>query len=50
MVSKHGLLGAHWLMLLVTGVLFALVAAFVDLKPVVDEGRDQREEIGRAHV
>src|SRR3989440_8519213 len=37
MVNKPGLLGAHWLMLLVTGVLFALVAAFVDLKPVVDE-------------
>src|SRR5882762_6841643 len=29
--------GAHWLMLLVTIVLFGLVAAFVDLKPVVDE-------------
>jgi uncharacterized protein len=37
MVSKPGLLGAHWLMLLVTAVLFGLVAAFVDLKPVVDE-------------
>ena len=37
MVSKHGWFGAHWLMLLVTGMLFALVAAFVDLKPVVDE-------------
>src|SRR5438105_11486116 len=29
--------GTHWLMLLVTVVLFGLVAAFVDLKPVVDE-------------
>jgi len=29
--------GTHWLMLLVTIVLFGLVAAFVDLKPVVDE-------------
>lgn len=37
MVSKPGLLGAHWLMLLVTALLFGLVAAFVDLKPVVDE-------------
>lgn len=37
MVNKPGLLGAHWLMLLVTGALFGLVAAFVDLKPVVDE-------------
>jgi len=37
MVSKPRLLGMHWLMLLVTAVLFGLVAAFVDLKPVVDE-------------
>src|SRR5258708_16256874 len=37
MVSKAGWLGAHWWMLLVTAVLFGLVAAFVDLKPVVDE-------------
>src|SRR2546423_6425176 len=37
MVNKPGLLGMHWWMLLVTAVLFALVAAFVDLKPVVDE-------------
>jgi predicted RND superfamily exporter protein len=29
--------GAHWLVLLVTAVLFGLVAALVDLKPVVDE-------------
>src|SRR5947207_784598 len=29
--------GGHWWMLVVTGVLFALVAAFVDLKPVVEE-------------
>src|SRR5437868_3284087 len=29
--------GAHWLMLLVTGILFALVAAVVDLRPHVDE-------------
>jgi len=29
--------GTHWLMLLVTMGLFGLVAAFVDLKPVVDE-------------
>src|SRR5437870_13587251 len=29
--------GAHWLMLLVTIVLFGLVATFVDLRPVVDE-------------
>src|SRR5213080_1501623 len=29
--------GAHWEMLAVTAVLFALVAAFVDLKPVVEE-------------
>src|SRR5437868_8491574 len=30
-------LGMHWVMLVIAGVLFALVAAFVDLKPVVDE-------------
>src|SRR5438067_1832590 len=29
--------GAHWLMLAITGVLFALVAFFVDLRPVVEE-------------
>src|SRR6266487_2105670 len=29
--------GAHWQMLAVTGALFILVAAFVDLKPVVEE-------------
>src|SRR3989440_902580 len=37
MVNKPGLFGAHWWMLLVTALLFGLVAAFVDLKPVVDE-------------
>src|SRR2546421_10976690 len=37
MVNKPGLLGMHWWMLLVTALLFGLVAAFVDLKPVVDE-------------
>src|SRR5437763_9635425 len=30
-------LGVHWVMLVIVGVLFALVATFVDLKPVVDE-------------
>ena len=30
-------LGLHWLMLAIAGVLFALVATFVDLRPVVDE-------------
>ena len=30
-------LGLHWLMLVIAGVLFALVAMFVDLRPVVDE-------------
>src|SRR5438034_5103287 len=30
-------LGSHWLMLVIASVLFALVATFVDLKPVVDE-------------
>src|SRR5207248_10171392 len=28
-------LGSHWLMLLITGVLFVLVVTLVDLKPVV---------------
>jgi predicted RND superfamily exporter protein len=37
MVNKPGLFGGHWWMLLLTLVLFGLVAAFVDLKPVVDE-------------
>src|SRR5438034_3382252 len=37
MVKKALPLGAHWWMLAVTGLLFGLVAAFVDLKPVVDE-------------
>src|SRR6266700_1036703 len=35
--NKPRWLGAHWEMLAVTVVLFVLVAAFVDLKPVVDE-------------
>ena len=30
-------LGMHWVMLAIAGVLFALVATFVDLRPVVDE-------------
>src|SRR5947208_5385575 len=30
-------LRSYWLMLAITGVLFALVATFVDLRPVVDE-------------
>src|SRR6267142_7128011 len=30
-------LGSHWWMLALTGVLFGLVAVFVDLKPVVEE-------------
>jgi predicted RND superfamily exporter protein len=37
MIKKPVLLGAHWWMLAITGLLFGLVAAFVDLKPVVDE-------------
>ena len=37
MIKKPILLGAHWWMLAITGLLFGLVAAFVDLKPVVDE-------------
>jgi len=35
--SKRPRFGMHWDMLAVTAVLFVLVAAFVDLKPVVDE-------------
>ncbi len=35
--NKPSWLGAHWKMLAVTVVLLVLVAAFVDLKPVVDE-------------
>ena len=31
------LLGLHWLMLVIAGLLFFLVATFVDLKPVVDQ-------------
>src|SRR5213596_2018876 len=30
-------LGSYWLMLVITGVLFVLVVAFVDLTPVVDQ-------------
>src|SRR5437660_12001190 len=30
-------LGSYWLMLIIAGLLFALVATFVDLRPVVDE-------------
>jgi uncharacterized protein len=30
-------LGSHWLMVVITCVFFALVATFVDLKPVVDQ-------------
>src|SRR6266516_2875181 len=38
LVSKTPLpSGAHWWMLAVTAVLFVLVAALVDLKPVVEE-------------
>ena len=37
MVGKMTSLGIHWWMLAVTGGLLGLVAAFVDLKPVVDE-------------
>src|ERR687897_868548 len=37
MIKKPILLGAHWWVLAITGLLFGLVAAFVDLKPVVDE-------------
>jgi predicted RND superfamily exporter protein len=37
MLKKPVLPSAHWWMLALTGVLFALVATLVDLKPVVDE-------------
>src|SRR6266700_4214392 len=38
LISKAPLgAGAHWWMLAVTAVLFVLVAALVDLKPVVEE-------------
>ena len=37
MVKKMTSLGVHWWMLALTAVLFGLVAAFVDLNPVVDE-------------
>src|SRR3954469_24406197 len=36
-MKKLASLGMHWLMLLMTAVLFGLVAALVDLGPVVDE-------------
>ena len=35
--NKLTRLEAHWEMLAVTAVLFVLVLAFVDLKPVVEE-------------
>jgi predicted RND superfamily exporter protein len=35
--KKLALLGTHWLMLLITAVLFGVVAVLVDLRPVVDE-------------
>ena len=37
MAGKPIRLGAHWWVLVITGILFGLVAIFVDLKPVVDE-------------
>ena len=37
MAKKAVWLRAHWWVLALTGVLFGLVVAFVDLKPVVDE-------------
>src|ERR687892_709899 len=36
-IQKALPLGQHWVMLVVAGLLFALVAVFVDLRPVVDE-------------
>ena len=36
-MAKPASLGAHWCMLLLTVVLFGLVATLVDLRPVVDE-------------
>jgi hypothetical protein len=38
-------LGLHWLMLVIAGALFALVAMFVDLRPVVDENFSFRRAI-----
>jgi uncharacterized protein len=35
--GKALLMWSHWLMLIITCVLFVLVARFVGLKPVVDE-------------
>jgi len=35
--KRFQLLGLHWLMLVIAGVLFFLVATLVDLKPVVDQ-------------
>jgi predicted RND superfamily exporter protein len=37
MAKKPSGFGMHWIMLAITVLLFALVAVFVDLKPVVDE-------------
>jgi predicted RND superfamily exporter protein len=37
MAAKSRQSGAHWWMLALTGLLFGLVAIFVDLKPAVDE-------------
>src|SRR5438045_4933660 len=37
MVNTTSWPGAHWWMLALTAVLFAIVAFFVDLNPVVDE-------------
>ena len=36
-MKKLASLGTHWLMLLITAVLFGAVAVLVDLRPVVDE-------------
>jgi predicted RND superfamily exporter protein len=36
-MAKPASLGAHWWMLLLTVVVFGLVATLVDLRPVVDE-------------
>lgn len=45
MVDKPGLLGAHWWMLLLTLILFGLVAAFVDSR---DVGDDREPDSGAA--
>ena len=36
-MKKLTSLGTHWLMLLITAVLFGVVGFLVDLRPVVDE-------------